>query len=1160
MVIKILKILLLISLLLLGALVVIGAVLSMGWPLWVGGFLLTGLLGLGLGGVFLKKLLLRRREQHFVNQVIAQDEAYVKSLGEKERRNSQALQDRWKEAVDALRASHLKKLGNPLYVLPWYMIIGESGSGKTTAIKSARLSSPFAEISSTSGISGTRNCDWWFFEKAVLIDTAGRYAIPVDEGRDKEEWHKFLSLLIKFRKKEPLNGLVVTIAADKLANDSPDALAADGKNIRRRIDELMKVLGAKFPVYVMVTKCDLIKGMTEFCDSLPESAHNQAMGILNRELSFNIPVFLEKTFKTMLDRLKDLRLILLGKSGGEADAGLMVFSEEFEKLKSGLDAFMASAFAENPYLETPILRGLYFSSGRQEGRPYSNFLRDMGLIEQKDVLPGTSKGLFLHDLFSRILPADRGLFAPTHRSLEWRRVTRNIGLTAWLAIALSVCGLLSFSFVKNMKTIQDAASAFSSPLLLKNDLRADTIALNRFLEAVKQVESENRSWWIPRLGLTESRGVEAKLKKRFCRYYADDFLMPYDKRMTQDMSRFTADMPEEVIGRHICHLVRRINRLKAKLEGGGADAMSKWSPPAFDGIGPASETVLVANISQKLTDLYDHYLLWEEDKAALGRQAADLQAWLKHILALDGITLNWLVQWTNADPNLPPVSMADFWGGAGSDVRVSPAFTLAGKKRISAFIGELESALDEPLAIARQKQDFAAWYNRCYLDAWHDFAAAFSTGPDLLAKREDWQRMAARVGTAKDPYFSFFSKMAEELEPISKARNRPAWVEVVFGVKTAKMQSAALKAENLKEEGLLGKAAQKLTTGLEKVEKATGIGTDAVFNMKDKLAAGSALAAYRQALSEIAPSASSGTLAYQTAAAFYGSEQDPAANDSALYRAYNAASALRRMLAEPGADVGEMEALLTGPAAFLHEFVCRETACYLQHQWETDLLTDIKGISGLEYPDPMLMGPNGPVRKFVEGPAAPFLTRDFEAGYLAKTVAGRQVAFNPAFLSYLTKSDMVSKTMGESYSVTVRGEPTGANPDAEVIPHSTVLELQCPANNQRLVNYSYPISQTFRWSPKKCGDVQLQINVGKLVLTRTYSGYLGFAEFVADFEKGGGKRRFLISEFPDEAPELRRMGIKYVTVAYTFKNHGPVLQFYELASEQIPEVIASCWE
>ena len=269
-IIKILKIFFLIIIILLACLLVFVVVDRIGGQWWVAICILVGLLGLWLGFIFLKKIWLRRREQKFVNKVIQQDEFYLKNLGEKEKQSSKELQGRWKEAIDILRKSHLRKYGNPLYVLPWYMVIGESGSGKTTAIKSARLSSPFAEVSRTSGISGTRNCDWWFFEQAILIDTAGRYAIPIDEGRDKEEWKRFLSLLLRYRKKEPLNGLVVTIAADKLAVSSPGQLEESGKSIRRRIDELMHVLGTKFPVYVLVTKCDLVRGMTQFCEQISE--------------------------------------------------------------------------------------------------------------------------------------------------------------------------------------------------------------------------------------------------------------------------------------------------------------------------------------------------------------------------------------------------------------------------------------------------------------------------------------------------------------------------------------------------------------------------------------------------------------------------------------------------------------------------------------------------------------------------------------------------------------------------------------------------------------------------------------------------------------------------------------------------------------------------
>ncbi len=149
------------------------------------------------------KLLLRKKEQQFVSQIIEQDNYSLQSKDKKDREISREMQEKWKEAMESLKKSHLKRQGNPLYVLPWYMIIGKSGTGKTTAIKSADLSSSFSEVSSVSGISGTRNCDWWFFEQAILIDTAGRYAIPVDGDRDMDEWQKFWVFWQNTGKKSP---------------------------------------------------------------------------------------------------------------------------------------------------------------------------------------------------------------------------------------------------------------------------------------------------------------------------------------------------------------------------------------------------------------------------------------------------------------------------------------------------------------------------------------------------------------------------------------------------------------------------------------------------------------------------------------------------------------------------------------------------------------------------------------------------------------------------------------------------------------------------------------------------------------------------------------------------------------------------------------------
>ena len=233
--------------------------------------------------------------------------------------------------------------------------------------------------------------------------------------------------------------MVVTVAADKLLESGPEALEEDGRSIRLRIDELMRVLGAKFPVYVLVTKCDLVQGMTQFCDQLSDKGLDQAMGLINHDFSKDAGAFHDRAIHTIAERLRDLRLLLFHKSESKGvDPSLLLFPEEFERLKVGLNAFIKGAFQENPYQETPILRGLFYSSGRQEGSPYSHFLNALGLIGEREVLPGTNKGLFLHDFFARILPRERTLFAPTLRAIEWSQLTRNLGLASWIAVALAV--------------------------------------------------------------------------------------------------------------------------------------------------------------------------------------------------------------------------------------------------------------------------------------------------------------------------------------------------------------------------------------------------------------------------------------------------------------------------------------------------------------------------------------------------------------------------------------------------------------------------------------------------------------------------------------------------------------------------------------------------
>lgn len=1150
----------------LAILLTFGIVLIVGWAWWVGFFVFAVLVGLGLGVLFVRKIWIRHREEDFVGQVIAQDDLYLKASADKEREACQEMQDRWKEAISALRSSHLRKKGNPLYVLPWYLVIGESGTGKSTAIKSARLSSPFAEVSSTSGISGTRNCDWWFFEQAIIIDTAGRYTIPIDEGRDKDEWRRFLSLLVKFRKKEPINGLVVTVAAEKVLQATPEAMEEDGRNVRRRINELMQVLGAKFPVYVLVTKCDLIQGMTQFCNQLPEEVLDQAMGLINKDLSGDAMSFQSRVIHMVGERLRDLRLHLflkLDQPGRKKsiDPELVLFPEEFEKVKSGLDAFVKGAFGKNPYQETPILRGVFFSSGRQEGRPFSHFLKALGLLGERDILPGTSKGLFLHDFFSRILPRDRTLFAPTQGAIHWNQLTRNLGLMSWVAIIIGLCGLLSFSFAKNLKTLKAISDEFSTPIKIQGEIVTDVGVMDRFRQAIITVEDLNRGWWMPRFGLDDSIEVERGLKERYCKLFSERFLIPFDKQIETRISGFSSLIDDRELCIDAAHLVRRINLIQSRLQSRDYEKLASLPQPFSDAASLAADKQAIPEVMKLIGDQYLCYLLWNEDPNGLTIEKTTLQTYLKHILTFQGSNLNWLVFWANLDPALAGVGLRDFWGDHASvpqGTAVPAAFTIAGKEKIESFLKEMDTALPDPLIISNKKLEFQQWYKKEYLRSWHAFGIAFTTGAEGLNSREQMQQVIGRMGTDRCPFFSFLSRMAKELIHLVTGGETPHWVTLVSQLEAARLGATGMAALGTAEKG--GGVTAKAKEAFSKIERKVDAlhGTDL---FEAKADAAKAFRDYQTALAAITPACESRATAYQIAAKTF--QEDQTEGDSPFFKARNTVDRLKSDLGGFDPSDEMVWKVITGPIDSLWKFVSKETACYMQKKWEDEVLVEIQGISDQQRSNQILFGDDGCAIKFLKGPAAPFINRSLAQGFSAKTVLGESIPFESTFLHLVTRgANLKNVAPKDNYTVSIAGKPTDTEFDSSYTGplmrvDTTKLELQCADEATTLINRNYPVQKAFNWSPENCGEVSLTIQIRDIVLTRHYTGEQGFPKFLRDFSTG--QRVFHPGDFPDQKALLQRMGIKYIRVRYDIKGHQPVIALLGQNLGNAPRTIVQCW-
>src|SRR5690606_26110829 len=162
--------------------------------------------------------------------------------------------------------------------LPWYVVVGPPAAGKTTALTQSGLgfvAPPGSSMAKVRGTAGTRNCDWWFSERAILLDTAGRLATGDD---DREEWLTFLDTVRKFRPKRPLEGLVVALSVESLLCSTDVELEETAHALRARIDEVMSRLEMVLPIYVLFTKSDLIAGFIEFFGDLTRAQRAQTWG------------------------------------------------------------------------------------------------------------------------------------------------------------------------------------------------------------------------------------------------------------------------------------------------------------------------------------------------------------------------------------------------------------------------------------------------------------------------------------------------------------------------------------------------------------------------------------------------------------------------------------------------------------------------------------------------------------------------------------------------------------------------------------------------------------------------------------------------------------------------------------------------------------------
>lgn len=381
-----------------------------------------------------------------------QQEAEDRANSVEERQKVREIREKFKVALQQLRDAKI-----PLYDLPWMMLIGEPQGGKTLTLRGSGLSFPVG-YDAISGLGGTKNCDWFFANEAVFLDTAGRWTFSQQGASDSREWLTFLGDLVKKRRHCPINGCVVVVPVDALWR-SPEKRMEEASNIYNKLGELQRTLKVRFPVFIMITKCDKLLGFTEFFQDFGDLPAMQIFGhSRSAQESFEAPYdddSFQGWFGELMQRLSDRRTQILRHLQGLDDKATLdrrgrafELPENFRSIGPALQGYLSNIFARDRYHEPLFFRGVYFSSGIQTGTVSSSAMREIlsglgsdGGTDLAEALPD-SRPFFLQDFYQRKVLKETGMVFRSAREIKQARSRTLVTYVGGVLMAVALGALL----------------------------------------------------------------------------------------------------------------------------------------------------------------------------------------------------------------------------------------------------------------------------------------------------------------------------------------------------------------------------------------------------------------------------------------------------------------------------------------------------------------------------------------------------------------------------------------------------------------------------------------------------------------------------------------------------------------------------------------------
>lgn len=454
------------------------------------------------------------------------------------------------EAVQFLKSSNLGAGKEAVYSLPWYIVAGTPKSGKSSLVLASGLNFqalPSQRQSEQKAIRPTKNVDWRVASEAVFLDTSGRYQT---EGEVQDEWAAILEAVKKYRGQRPIDGMLLTVSAERILDSHDHEIEEIAKVMRARIDEVMQRTKVRFPIYLIFTHADIIEGFRDSFSNSQREGQNLVWGAtIPLEKSENSQALFDEEFDLLQNSVMKRRLMRLSAPFPPVrQLKIFNFPLHFGASRKKIGHFVSTLFRPNPFSENPFLRGFYFTAV-PVNRPSRG--GSPAPVEQK-----VGQSYFAEKFFRDVVLRDKDLVA-TFQAQKVRPPIMGWLMTALGALLVSGLLLMSgISLYKNKQMVDQAsrqgeavmtmvkADAGKNPLT-KNpqETRAEldiTEELHRTLIDLDNYERNGAPVWM-RFGLySGSRLYHEKLLPTYFNAVEQRFKRPTVARIEGDLRKFSS--------------------------------------------------------------------------------------------------------------------------------------------------------------------------------------------------------------------------------------------------------------------------------------------------------------------------------------------------------------------------------------------------------------------------------------------------------------------------------------------------------------------------------------------------------------------------------------------------------------------------------------------